>query len=206
MPKRCGSHPIWRGRNGSLRAGKRRAGGGAAAPGRVRRASLALFDAVVEATGRPTGVTLKWPNDVLLNGGKLAGILLESAGQAGQAVHLAIGFGVNLVAVPETGALEPEALAPVSLMSATGADVDPEVFLSLLAPAYARYETQFTTFGFSPIRDAWLDRAARLGEEITARTMGETLTGRFETVDAVGNLVLSTPDGRRAIPAADVFF
>ncbi|QYX55610.1 biotin--[acetyl-CoA-carboxylase] ligase [Roseovarius sp. SCSIO 43702] len=169
-------------------------------------ASLALFDAVVAATGRAAGLALKWPNDVVLNGGKLAGILLESAGQGGRPVHLAIGFGVNLVAAPDPATLEPGAVGAVSLMSATGADVAPETFLSLLAPAYARYEAQFTTYGFPPIRDAWLDRAARLGEAVTARTMTEEITGTFDTVDANGNLVLSTPQGRRAIPAADIFF
>ncbi len=169
-------------------------------------ASLALYDAVSAATGRPTGVALKWPNDVLLNGGKLAGILLESAGQGARVRHLAIGFGVNLITAPEADALHPDAVRPVSLMSATGADVGPEPFLDLLAPAYAHYEAQFTTYGFAPIREVWLDRAARLGEVITARTTHETITGTFETVDATGNLVLSTANGHRAIPAADVFF
>ena len=94
----------------------------------------------------------------------------------------------------------------MSLLSETGVDVSPEDFLDLLAPAYARFEAQFTTYGFEPIRTAWLDRAARLGEVVTARTSRDEVTGTFETVDGAGNLVLSTAKSRVAIPAADVFF
>ena len=169
-------------------------------------ASLALYDAVIAATGRPAGLTLKWPNDVLLNGGKLAGILLESAGMGGALSHFAIGIGVNLRSVPASDEVEPGATRPVSLLSETGADVSPEEFLDLLATAYAQYETQFATYGFAPIRTAWLAKAAKLGEVITARTTRDEITGTFETVDEAGNLILVTPKTRQVIPAADVFF
>lgn len=169
-------------------------------------ASLALYDAFVAATGRATGLALKWPNDVLLNGGKVAGILLESAGYGTDTGYLAIGIGVNLIEAPQSTEVEPRAVGPVSLAGETGIHVSPEEFLDLLAPAYAHYETQFTTYGFSPIREAWLARAARLGEVITARTMATETVGRFDTVDADGNLVLSTPHGREVIPAAEIFF
>ena len=169
-------------------------------------AALALYDACAEVAGRSEGLALKWPNDVLLNGGKVAGILLESVG-AGQGVnHLIIGIGVNLVAAPGAGQVEQGAVPPVSLLSETGIRVSPEEFLDLLAAAYDRHETQFTTYGFAPIRTAWLRDAARLGETITARTTAETMTGRFESIDEAGNLILTTAKGQRAIPAADIFF
>jgi BirA family biotin operon repressor/biotin-[acetyl-CoA-carboxylase] ligase len=169
-------------------------------------AALALRDAFVAATGRAEVFKLKWPNDVLLNGGKVAGILLESVG-AGQGVtHLIIGIGVNLVAAPGADQVEEGAVPPVSLLSETGIRVSPEAFLDMLAVAYARYEQHFTTYGFAPIRTAWLQEAARLGETITARTSAETMTGRFETIDDTGNLILTTAKGQRAIPAADIFF
>ena len=169
-------------------------------------ASLALYDAFVAATGRAEPFALKWPNDVLLNGGKVAGILLESVGAGSGVAHLAIGIGVNLVAAPGADQVEAGAVRPVSLLSETGARVTPEEFLDLLAVAYARAEAQFVSYGFTAIRSAWLARAARLGERIVARTGTETIEGTFETVDETGALVLKTAAGRRAIPAAEVFF
>lgn len=167
-------------------------------------ASLALYQALVTATGRAEMFALKWPNDVLLNGGKLAGILLESSGAGGNVAQFSIGIGVNLRQVPDV--VDAGALRPVSLLSDTGVDIDPEGFLDLLAPAYAEWETRFLTYGFGPVREAWLARAARIGEVITARTSREEITGVFETVDEQGNLVLSTAKSRVAIAAADVFF
>lgn len=168
--------------------------------------AVALLETCEALCGGSDRFALKWPNDVLLNGGKLAGILLEGAGKAGAMSHLAIGVGVNLAAAPDSGSVEPGAVPPVSLLSETGCTVDPETFLSHLAPAYARLEDRFVTYGFEPIRIAWLARAARLGEVITARTARSESVGTFETVDADGNLVLKTAKDRVSIAAADVFF
>lgn len=169
-------------------------------------ASLALFDAFVAATGRAQPFALKWPNDVLLNGGKVAGILLESGGQGGRVSHLAIGIGINLARAPAPDEVEPGALRPVSLADETGITVTPEDFLELLAPAFARHEATFVAEGFEPIRSAWLGRAARLGERIVARTTDNQYDGTFETVDSRGALILRSARGRLAIPAAEVFF
>jgi len=169
-------------------------------------ASLALFDACTAVTGRTEPFALKWPNDVLLNGGKLAGILLESLMSGGRIAGLAIGIGVNLAEAPGAEAVEPGALRPVSLAGETGARITPDEFLEALAPAYARWEAQLTSRGFEPLRQAWMARAARLGEEITARLPTEEVKGIFREVDAAGHLVLSTPDGFRRIAAGDVYF
>lgn len=163
--------------------------------------SLALFRSFVAVTGRPDPFALKWPNDVLLNGGKVAGILLETNGP-----HLLIGIGVNLAHAPGADQVEAGAVTPVSLAGAFGLGVTPEAFLEVLAAEYAVLETQFTTYGFDPIRTAWLTHAARLGEVIRARTTRDETTGVFEDVDQNGNLILNTAKGRVAIAAADVFF
>ena len=168
-------------------------------------AALALRDALVAVTGRAEVFTLKWPNDVLLNGGKLAGILLESSGAAGRVDALVIGIGVNLAATPDTTLLEAGALAPVSLLGQTGITITPEDFLTHLAQHFARWEAQFTTHGFGPIRSAWLQNAARIGQNITARMMRDEITGTFVEIDTQGQLVLETPKGRQTIAAADIF-
>jgi BirA family biotin operon repressor/biotin-[acetyl-CoA-carboxylase] ligase len=166
-------------------------------------ASLALHDALLALTGRPAALGLKWPNDVLLNGGKVAGILLESIGAGGGAPHLAVGIGVNLLHAPDAADATTQ---PVSVQGETGLLVSPEAFLDLLAPCYADWAGRLSREGFGPVRDAWMARAARLGQPLTARTVSETIMGRFDGIDPSGALVLHTPQGQRLITAADVFF
>lgn len=168
-------------------------------------AALALRQALAALIGTSDGLALKWPNDVLYRGGKLAGILLESTAEAGRA-RLCIGIGVNLVAAPDLAQVEAGALRPVSLLAETGRRVAPEDLLDHLAPAYAGWEDRLRREGFAPLRDAWLAHAAKLGEPIRARTGGEERHGIFRGIDAVGNLILDMPHGPVAIPAADVFF
>lgn len=169
-------------------------------------AALALHDTCAALTGRPAALALKWPNDVLLNGGKLAGILLEAQGSGGRVDHLAVGIGLNLAHAPAAEGLEPGALRPVSLAAETGITVAPEEVLTRLAAAFAAWEARFMAEGFEPLRRAWLARAARLGAPVRARTAEAVHSGIFETVDGRGALVLRTPCGAVAVPAADVFF
>jgi len=169
-------------------------------------AALGLFDALADITGRPERFALKWPNDVLLDGRKLAGILLETHAPPSAPLALVIGFGVNLAAAPSVAALEAGALEPVDLAAATGVAIAPEAFLDRLAPAVARWEAALAAEGFAPVREAWLARAARLGAPIVARMPGRTVEGRFETIDAAGALVLATAAGRVTLPAAEVHF
>lgn len=178
-------------------------GNAAAAALRSFMAANALFEALALKIDRDC-LSLKWPNDVLLNDGKVAGILLESMGTRAGVDWLAIGIGVNLMVAPET--VKDAAFPPVSLEGEGGEPTSPDELLSLLASNMATEERIFAELGFGPIRENWLRHAARLGEVITARTSRDEFTGRFETVDEAGQLVLRTPKGQIAIPAADVFF
>jgi BirA family transcriptional regulator, biotin operon repressor / biotin---[acetyl-CoA-carboxylase] ligase len=169
-------------------------------------AALALRDALIGIGADGRDIALKWPNDVLIAGHKVAGILLESAPR-GALPCLAIGFGVNLMASPDAGTIESGAIPPSSVLAQTGISVAPLEFLPHLARAYALREDQFTAQGFTPLRDDFLRHAARLGTQITARlASGISHSGRYDTIDADGNLILITPTDRMAIPAADVFF
>lgn len=167
--------------------------------------SVALRDTLAKSVD-PKRLALKWPNDVLLDGGKVAGILLESSGSAGGVDWLSIGIGVNLIVAPAADQMEEGAFRPVALHAQGAASVSQEDFLFWLASLYAEHERDFQKLGFDPIRTLWMQNAARIGEVITARTVRETHTGTFETVDEVGNLILRTAHGSVSIAAGDVFF
>ena len=162
-------------------------------------AALALHE-VLQGLG-VADISLKWPNDVLVQGRKLAGILLASANGA-----IVVGMGVNLVAVPHPAALPEHAVAPISLREVLHSPPCDEEFLELLANAFLKYERQMRSYGFAPIRTAWLAKAARIGEVIYARLPEATLSGTFETIDETGALVLGTKNGPITLPAAEVFF
>ncbi len=169
-------------------------------------AALALRDAVLAVGCAAERLSLKWPNDVLLDGGKLAGILLESLGDGrGGVSHLIIGIGVNIAVAPAPSEVEAHALPPVALAD-IGIATSPEMFLDVLAPAFAAREESLATYGFGPTRTEWLSYAARLGEVITARLPNEAITGTFRDIDETGNLILETPKGCRPIAAAEIFF
>ena len=152
----------------------------------------------------PAKLGLKWPNDVLLDGGKVAGILLESSSAGPWVDWLSIGIGVNLAYVPQ--GVTDAAFAPTSVKNAGGDTVTPEDFLTKLASAFATQEEILRTLGFARVRQDWLQHAARLGEEISAKIGDETVTGTFDTIDAEGNLVLITAKGPRTIAAAEIHF
>lgn len=165
------------------------------------QAALALYDAMADLVS-PGRLTLKWPNDVLLDGAKVAGILLESGGQGGRIDWLSIGIGVNLAHAPDISEVEDDAVRPISLHGI----IEPEPFLTRLAYFFAFHGEIWRTRGFEALRLLWLSRAARLGDVITARLPKEEITGTFDTVDESGYLILDTAQGRRRIAAADVFF
>ncbi len=167
--------------------------------------SRALFEALDGAVPQSL-LALKWPNDVLLSGGKVAGILLESSSQGQYVDWLSIGVGVNLMHAPDAEQVEARAFRPVCVADHSDTVPTPEAFLERLAMRIATHEKLFQEFGFDPIRRLWLSKAARLGEVITARLPKAEHTGTFEDVDAEGNLVLTTAQGRISIPAADVYF
>ena len=178
-----------------------------ATPQEAAKRSFLAANALYQALSiyiSPDKLALKWPNDVLISGRKVAGILLESSGRGPFVDWLSIGIGVNLRHVPE--GLADAAFPPTSLSVEGGEDVNPRDFLATLADAYATQEAKLMRIGFERIRDEWLANAARLGEVITARTGREDITGIFDSIDKDGNLVLITGTGPRAIPAADVYF
>ena len=168
-------------------------------------AALALRDALVAVSGKDGRIALKWPNDVLINEGKVAGILLEYVDEKG-AKCLLIGFGVNLTTAPTILGRDPASTRPVSLVGSTGVHIEGEDFLIELAAAYNLRERQFADGGFEPIRAEWLRHAARLGETITARTANSELRGVFRTVDEDGRAIIDAGGKTHAVAAAEFVF
>ncbi len=167
--------------------------------------ALSLYQ-TLKVVAPSEGYALKWPNDVLLNGTKIAGILLETSGTQTKVDWLVIGIGVNLCHAPDLADVEPRATPPSSVLAQLGKAPDIEELLDILAITFASDRKLFETAGFDPFRRLWLRHAANLGGTVTARTMKEEITGTFEDLDETGNLILTTPKGPVAITAADVFF
>ena len=163
--------------------------------------ALAVSEALVALLPAAAEVRCKWPNDVLVGGRKLAGILLESGmAQAGRPAWLVIGVGVNIASHPSSAAFPASSLAAEG-----GAAHSPEAVLERVAAALAAWLARWRREGFQPAREAWLARAWRRGEIIELGLEHETLAGRFEGLDAAGALLLALADGRhRRIAAGDV--
>lgn len=160
-------------------------------------AALAIHDAVAEAAPalRPQ-LFIKWPNDLLLAGEKVAGILIEGDG----AHSVVVGIGINCTSHPEATDY------PATDLAAAGADVTAEALFSILSAKMIGRLAQWNAGEhFSTIRADWLARAAGRSETIRVRLEEQELVGRFEEVDDTGRLVLSLPDGgRKAIAVGDV--
>ena len=150
-------------------------------------------------------VRLKWPNDVLMAGAKLAGLLLEAETLPGGRRAVVIGFGVNVAAAPEdlpTGGLGATSLA------AAGYVGGPEALLEHLSDHLAA-QARIWNGGanFARIRALWLARAAGLGSEIAVASGERVLRGRFDTIDEGGRLVILGPENaRHVVTAGDVHF
>lgn len=165
-------------------------------------AAIAVCDMVADFAATAE-VRVKWPNDVLANGRKIAGILLESSSRAGEPpTWLAIGVGVNLSTHP------PKTEFPAtSLQDLGGAVPGVEDGLLHLAAHFAKWYDIWRGEGFAGVRDAWLARAAGLGGRVRARLTNEEATGVFEGMDEQGALLLRESAGRvRVIAAGEVFF
>jgi BirA family biotin operon repressor/biotin-[acetyl-CoA-carboxylase] ligase len=164
-------------------------------------AALAVADLCAGLLPRAE-IALKWPNDVLIGGRKVAGILLESSGARGRLDWLAIGIGVNLASAPET--VRPGGTPATSLVAEGAPALDPEDALDALAPPMALWTRRLAEEGFASLRRAWLARAAHLGRRIFVALPEGRIEGRFDDVDESGALVLHTPSGPRRIAAAEI--
>ena len=163
-------------------------------------AGVALADAAREALGRPPGLGLKWPNDLVCDGAKLSGMLLEATRLPGGDFVAVIGIGVNCRSHPEGLAYPTTDLE--TLRPGAG---DPAAFFALLSDALARALAVWARGeGFAAIRDLWLSACLGRGGPIRVALGERVIEGTFDTIDQHGRLVVLTGEGAVAIDAGDV--
>ena len=152
-------------------------------------------------------VNTKWPNDVLVSGKKISGILLEGeSGNDGKSLEwVIIGVGLNIVSHPGTG----EGNVLSTSLADEGYLDGPDSISSILGTITHNFDAGMQSWqndGFTTVRRKWLERAAGVGEKITVRLPNETISGTFKELDQNGALLLAVDGGgERAITAGDVF-
>jgi BirA family biotin operon repressor/biotin-[acetyl-CoA-carboxylase] ligase len=152
--------------------------------------ALALYDAL-SPHAPPDALSLKWPNDVLIGGRKLGGILLDAASGAAGLDWLVIGFGANLAGAPEgAGAL--------------GGAPEPGLVAASVLAALDRWRQARLDEGWAAIRAAWLARAHPAGTPLRVRSGGLDASGAFGGLAENGALLLHADGGIRAFPTGDV--
>jgi len=165
-------------------------------------AALAVTDTLSPFVRDPDGLAIKWPNDILLNGAKIAGILLESGASPHGGHWIAVGIGINLATAPDDLPYPATALGD---HLKKGREVpSPKVVLEPLISTFEHWHTKLQHEGFASLRTAWLSRAHGLGLPLST-SAGET--GVFEDLSKEGALVLRQNTGRSIeISAGEVFF
>jgi BirA family biotin operon repressor/biotin-[acetyl-CoA-carboxylase] ligase len=155
--------------------------------------AITVADAIDALLPKQMKSTLKWPNDVLVDDGKIAGILVESS--AGAQI---IGIGVNVLEAPRNAPYKTSTLVGAGGIATVDGARD------ILLDSLAKHLGSWTDHGFEPIRIAWLSRAHPIGSMLRASIGGKTEEGLFAGLDEAGALLLDTPEGRKRIVAADV--
>ena len=152
-------------------------------------------------SGTAVRFLLKWPNDVLADGKKLSGILLE-AETLGRDLCVAVGMGTNIVSAPEGTPY------PAASLTSLGITASADDLFTALSDSWAEFRGIWDNGrGFADIRRLWLDRAAGLGETVSIQSNGAPVEGIFETIDDTGCLIVAGHDGKRMpIAAGDVHF
>lgn len=174
---------------------------------RLHSLPLAVAVAVQNAiqSVMPTGsepVMIKWPNDILIEGKKCCGILLEGEGLPNGHHALVIGIGINVALTPDHG------LYPVTSLHAQGASVSPEdLFARLFVSMAEALQVWNHGQGIAEIIAQWRSAAGGIGQKITVNLPDRSLSGRFEGIDEEGRLMLDLGAGAvQRIAAGDVFF
>ena len=164
-------------------------------------AGVALACALREALGGDRRLQIKWPNDMLFEGAKLAGLMLEGTQLPDSRFACVIGMGVNCATYPENLAYPATSLSEIA-----GRNVPAPEILARLASAMNHWLGLYAQGrNFAAIRRQWLEMAAGLDRPIEISQGDSHISGIFSTIDALGRLIILTSDGPQTIAAGDVF-
>jgi BirA family biotin operon repressor/biotin-[acetyl-CoA-carboxylase] ligase len=161
---------------------------------------LSLADAIAALGGPSLPLQLKWPNDLLAGGAKVAGILLENVSVDPAEPAIVAGLGVNVRVCPEGLPY------PATTLLALGLEVTPEALLERLLAHVGSDYAAWQAGGFAALRERWLHLAHGLGTPCGVKAGERTVSGRFVDVDAAGHLVLEGEAGRLSLNAGELFF
>jgi BirA family transcriptional regulator, biotin operon repressor / biotin---[acetyl-CoA-carboxylase] ligase len=162
--------------------------------------AVAVAEAVENCLPHTASIRLKWPNDVLVNGAKVAGVLLESQLGRLDVRWIVLGIGLNVLHRPE------DAPYPATSLTLAGAQQTAETMLPLVLQRLSTWRELWRRHGFAPVRAEWLRRGHAWGEVLEVRIGGSLVRGRFAGLDDDGALLLETPGGGQRITAGDVAF
>ncbi|MEM5492164.1 biotin--[acetyl-CoA-carboxylase] ligase [Hoeflea sp. AS16] len=166
--------------------------------------TLAVHDAIASVLPGEAAESLriKWPNDMLIDGQKTSGILIEAEQLADGRRAVVIGCGVNVAHFPEAS------LYPATCLADQGSAVTPQDLFARLVVSMDRTLNDWDQGrGLAGIRDAWIERAQGIGKPVTVNLPDRQIHGLFDGIDDEGRLMLAMPDGsRQMIASGDVFF
>ncbi|WP_051955590.1 biotin--[acetyl-CoA-carboxylase] ligase [Beijerinckia mobilis] len=169
-------------------------------------AGVAAAEAVGALVGDNPRLGIKWPNDLLFDGAKLAGILLETTVRPDGKRICVIGIGVNCDSNPLDTPYPATALAKIPSIGGEGSEPRAVTMFRHLSSCFAAWlEVWAEGKNFAQIRAKWLKYAAHLGQSITIARQNERIEGIFKTIDSQGRLILAGPQGEKVIEAGDVF-
>jgi BirA family biotin operon repressor/biotin-[acetyl-CoA-carboxylase] ligase len=163
-------------------------------------ASIAVCDALRQA-GVEAGI--KWPNDVLASGRKIAGILTELAAEPDHVEWMVLGVGVNVNARAEDFPEDVRSEA-TSILLERGTPAPRALFAAACLTALELWIDRHAEEGFAPIRDAWRERSVTLGREVLVREAGREIAGTAVDIDDRGALLVRTASGMERVLAGDV--
>lgn len=164
-------------------------------------AAVAMMESIEDVLPKGKEIFCKWPNDIIVGGKKLGGILLESLQVPDGGKWVVVGVGLNIESHP------PRTDFPATCLKKAGVElISAKIILSRFIHHFIQWYNTWNAEGFDPVRKAWLEAAWNIGKPVTARLSDEEIVGVAEGIDTQGALILKTKDGKkRHILAADVF-